>query len=983
MNVPDNLYNNFPEYWEFNFSTKEILFSDELNKVLFAESSNSKINFDKFLQCVYSEDKEYVNHFFEHSVIKLKTFSIDFRLSNQNNLIKYINLKGQVILDDKNIPIKIKGFGFDNTVEKTNYQKLNAQIRVIQILSNAKNLKDEIPNILKIICESINWQIGELWLSDYSVNLLTLEGSWSNPTIRADEFIEVSKKCKFGFGVSLQGRAWESGKALWSSNVVDEQFFPRTNLAAKLNLKTSLAYPIEAQKKILGIMTFYKNSIEEPDSELLNMLGFLGKQIGNFIEREKNEPSLHESEGLYKTLVEISPDAITYTDLGGKILFCNQQAVELFGFDLVEELIGQNIYAFTAPEDQNNAIKNENLTIEQGKTKNIEYTLIKRNGTRFYAEVNTSIVRDISGKPKAFIGVIRDITKRKLTEEEIITRIEQQAAIEDFGQFALTGHNIPKLMNRAVEILTNTLKVEFCELLELLPDEKTLLLTAGIGWKKDSIMQTKLNIGIDSHAGFTLQSNEPIVVENYQNEKRFKASKLLRDHKIVSGITVVIKGKDKPIGILGLHSTKPRIFTKNDFHFLQAIANILAIGIGRKSIEDELTQSLNKSKQLQLQAEESKNKLQLLSESSIILNSSLDYFQTIKNVANQVVLTMADMCIIDLNESNGIWNYITSNSEIKNISDVKYLEGKLSDDLHTNKRITKIIETKEGKVFNHLGNLFQYWNIKEDELIKYFKSLNFNSAIIVAIKIRDKVIGVISLLSAKNNFKYSNEDFNLVEDLARRISTAVETARLFNESELLNQKLNRKAKERSEELEISNTELEVEIKLRRNIIKDYNELVSQQAVILELIQKSKIGTDKMQFMHEIVSIIPQVMKSEFCGIFEYILENKKLVLRAGIGWKPTEVGTLEIPVNVEYQEGYIILNNEKLIVENYTSNNKFILHSSINNNFVKSGFSVVINNKNRIYGVLSIYSAKNNNFTQDEIRFIKIIANLLSNVLEK
>ena len=663
MIINDKYHTDNLGFWELDLATKKIKLSAELWKSFEFENTNSEISFDKFLFSFHSDDRLLVNQTFELSLINYKPFYFQCRITLPNNFVRYFSWRGEVILGDKQQPVKMKGFGLDITDQKNNEQRLSAQIQIIQILSDAKKLPDVISNILRIICECVNWQIGELWLPDYSVNLLNLEGSWSNPSLNAKEFIEVSKKCKFGYGVSLQGRVWESSKPLWSSNAIDDQFFPRTNLATILKLKTALAFPIESQEKIIGIMAFYKNDVIEPDNNLLNMLDFLGKQIGKFIEHEKSEPTLKESEGLYKTLVEISPDAITYTDLSGKILFCNQQAAELFGYEQVEELIDQNIYAFTAPEDQSNAIKNENATIELGKTRNVEYTLIKKNGTRFYAEVNTSIVRDISGKPKAFIGIIRNITNRKLAEDEIKIRIEQQAAVADFGQFALAGNNISKLMNRAIEVLADTLKIEFCELLELLPDNKSLLLTAGYGWKKGSLLKTKFNFGIDSHAGYTLLSNEPVVVENYQFEKRFKASKLLKDHKVVSGITVVIKGKEQPFGILGLHSTKPRIFTKNDSHFLQAIANILSIGIGRKKIEDELAQSLELSKLVQKQAEESKIQLELLSEASIILNSSLDYFQTLKKVANLIVNSISDLCIIDLLENDEAKNFTVLNSK--------------------------------------------------------------------------------------------------------------------------------------------------------------------------------------------------------------------------------------------------------------------------------------------------------------------------------
>jgi len=250
---------------------------------------------------------------------------------------------------------------------------------------------------------------------DFDSNLLKLEKSWNVPGMPAEEFIKISSKCKFGPGVSLQGRVWESGKSSWSNNIVEDQFFPRTALAAQLKLHTALAFPIQSKNIISGVIALYRDDSTEPDKELLNMLDSLGQQIGDFIDRKLVEPALHESENLYKTLVEISPNAIIYTNLSGKINFCNFQAAQLFGFSSVDEIIGQNLYAFITPEDQKHAIDNEHNIIKTGRTKNVEYSLLKRDKTKFSAEINTSIVFNSDGKAKAFISIIRDSSLRKST----------------------------------------------------------------------------------------------------------------------------------------------------------------------------------------------------------------------------------------------------------------------------------------------------------------------------------------------------------------------------------------------------------------------------------------------------------------------------------------------------------------------------------------------------------------------------------------
>jgi PAS domain S-box-containing protein len=401
-------------YWELDLIKGNLEWSKELYKIYGLDPNDRKITYKDFLICVHPEDRSKVNNIFENAQINFQQFRLDHRIVLQDGSLRFIHGEGEVIFDENKKPLKIRGIGQDITDRKRAEIRLKTQFEVTHTLMEAKDLYEAAPKIIKIICEGTDWQIGELWLVDFESNLLKLDNSWSIPGVPAEEFIKISRKCKFGPGVSLQGRVWEAGKSSWSNNIIEDQFFPRTALAAQLNLHTALAFPIRSKTKIRGVIALYRDDSTEPDKELLNMLDSLGQQIGEFIDQKQVEPALFESESLYKTLFEISPDAITYTDLSGRIDFCNLQAAQLFGFNSVDEIVGLNLYAFIAPEHQKQAIENEHTIIKTGRTRNVEYSLIKKDKTKIFAEINTSIVFDSEKKPKAFIGIIRDITSKKI-----------------------------------------------------------------------------------------------------------------------------------------------------------------------------------------------------------------------------------------------------------------------------------------------------------------------------------------------------------------------------------------------------------------------------------------------------------------------------------------------------------------------------------------------------------------------------------------
>jgi len=180
---------------------------------------------------------------------------------------------------------------------------------------------------------------------------------------------------------------------------------------------------------------------------------------------------------------------------------------------------------------------------------------------------------------------------RLTLSEERLRAARQQEAVAHLGQQALAGAPVAELTDAAVTLAARALEVEFASLLELRPESRTLLLRAGVGWRADAVGRTILPADADSHAGYVLRSTGQVVVEDLTSERRFESSPLLTSHGVVSSLSVLVHGKERPFGILGAHTPCRRDFTIHDTHFLQAIANVLATAIDRARTEAALRSS--------------------------------------------------------------------------------------------------------------------------------------------------------------------------------------------------------------------------------------------------------------------------------------------------------------------------------------------------------------------------------------------------------
>lgn len=167
----------------------------------------------------------------------------------------------------------------------------------------------------------------------------------------------------------------------------------------------------------------------------------------------------------------------------------------------------------------------------------------------------------------------------------------QQAVVAEIGRRALAGTELGVLMAQSVRAVAAALDVEACKVLRHNPEDGTLTMKAGTGWSAGTIGGECVADGTDSQAGYTLASEDPVVVNDVSAEKRFATPELLDAHGVVSGISVAIASSPEPYGVLGAHSTSKRAFSDDDAYFLQSVANVLAGAVDRSRTEQALRES--------------------------------------------------------------------------------------------------------------------------------------------------------------------------------------------------------------------------------------------------------------------------------------------------------------------------------------------------------------------------------------------------------
>jgi diguanylate cyclase (GGDEF)-like protein/PAS domain S-box-containing protein len=126
----------------------------------------------------------------------------------------------------------------------------------------------------------------------------------------------------------------------------------------------------------------------------------------------------------YRTIIENITDGYFEVDLAGNYVFFNDASCEIHGYSK-DELMGMNYRQYMDEETANKSFQIFNKVYQTGKpVREIDWQIIRKDNTKRHIEASVSLLKDSSGKPTGFKGIIRDITERKEAE------FQKEAAID-------------------------------------------------------------------------------------------------------------------------------------------------------------------------------------------------------------------------------------------------------------------------------------------------------------------------------------------------------------------------------------------------------------------------------------------------------------------------------------------------------------------------------------------------------------------------
>lgn len=275
---------------------------------------------------------------------------------------------------------------------------------------------------------------------------------------------------------------------------------------------------------------------------------------------------------------ESAPIGLLLADPNGRIALVNRRVEVTFGYSR-NELVGKPLASILSPDFRDTGAERP---ADGSEFRPVELVVRRKDGLMFPAEVVTS-----TSPGGEAVLVVRDLGEVKREEAALRARARQQGLVAELGRRALTGIGLDELMAEAVTLVASELGVEYANLLELLPDG-TANFRAGVGWQAGMVGGMTAELAADNPAGQVVRDQTPVLIEDLRTDPRFTVPSVVREHGVVSSLTVPLYGQERPLGVLGVHSARPRRFPEADVHFVQAVANVVATAVERHHDEERL-----------------------------------------------------------------------------------------------------------------------------------------------------------------------------------------------------------------------------------------------------------------------------------------------------------------------------------------------------------------------------------------------------------
>jgi PAS domain S-box-containing protein len=448
--------------------------------------------------------------------------------------------------------------------------------------------------------------------------------------------------------------------------------------------------------------------------------------------------------------------AVFMLDPDGHIVTWNTGAQRIKGYTR-EEIVGRHMSTFY-PEPARLAKRPQTLLAAAARDGRVEDEgwRVRKDGTRFWANVIISAVRSDRGELIGYTKVTRDLTERK-EKEELARMLAREEAARAAAQEA-------EARIRESEDRYRNLSARLDVILQGVADGITVQDQSGrIVYANDAAARA---CGLSNAAELIAASPESIA-ERF--ELLDEAGNPIPPEAVPA--QRVLAGKEaEPMTA----RVRERATGREWWSVLKSSA--VRDSAGRVELAVNIWHDMSPQRR-QREAE------RYFARASDVLARSLDTERTFRALAELLVPELADWCAVHTFEGGVLELVALAHRDAEKVLLVERMQSRYPPKLDRSTGLANVLRTGRSELYSEITSDQVTAAAEDQQHAELLRRLDLRSAIMVPLRAHGRTFGAMTVIASSSGRRYDMMDLNVVEEIARRASFAIENARLYSEAQ--------------------------------------------------------------------------------------------------------------------------------------------------------------------------------------------------------
>ena len=493
----------------------------------------------------------------------------------------WVSVSGEPRFDHAGAFSGYHGVGRDITKRKRAQQLRELEHTVTQSLAEADSLPGALQGSIRAVCTTEGWECGRYFAADGKAGVLRFSVAWGVEDEPVQRFIAGSHDITYAEGEGLAGRVWQTGEPLWITDISEDGRSARPALSRASGMRGAFIFPVIAEGATIGVLTFNTRDRRQLEEDLMQAIGVIGSQIGQFVQRKQAEAQRLLLELQFRRTFELAGTGLAHIGLDRRFVRVNRRLCEIFGFPEAE-LLGRAAKEFSHPDDLD-VINSQRPRLYAGEIDAVrgEKRYLRKDGSTVWLAYTVAVERDARGQALYEITAYDDVTERKRAEQRQAAHLRYQERVARFGQSALVKSAPAELVERAVQAVLEALAADAVGYLEAGPAAGELVLRALVGVADAAATPGPIACAPGDPIQQVVSSGGRMLVDGAQLPLAWA-----RDLR--SAALIPVRGDNKIRGVLCVFYRQPDAFRAEELNFVEAMATLLSTALQRIDSEGRL-----------------------------------------------------------------------------------------------------------------------------------------------------------------------------------------------------------------------------------------------------------------------------------------------------------------------------------------------------------------------------------------------------------